>query len=337
MHSPSGIAQTQTESTQRENAQALYKAGNDARDAGDSKTAAARYQAAYALVPTPVIAVALGKAQVALGQLIEGRQTLLGVRRIAAKDRESALTTAARAEAVALAAEIEPRIPTVTIGVTAPEGSPLPTVAIDGVTLPEGALNAPWKLNPGPHTAVATLREARTETQFNVAEAEVRAVTLDYPAAASAPSAEAAGLPLLGPTSAVPVERISPHSTKPASSVRGSSRIPAYVALGIGGAGVVVTTVFGVMALHDQSALDGLCKAGKLSCPPNAQPDIDGLHTSSIASDVGLGVAAAGIGVGIAWLLFRGKSESSPPPDAARAFQVAPWLNPRGIGMTGSF
>jgi hypothetical protein len=306
-----------TDPTQRENAQALYKAGNDARDAGDMKGAAANYKIAYALVQTPVIAVALGKAQVALGQLIEGRQTLLSVIKIPLKPSESVLTTSARADAAALASEIEARIPAVTLKINVPEGQKAPTVTVDGVTIPEVGLNAPWKLNPGHHLVVATVADAKTEAQFTVAEAEVRDLELAFP---TQTTAEVPAPPLVS-----------------AKRVTNSSKVPAYVALGVGGAGVVVTVVFGVVALHDKSALNSACTAGKMDCPSTAESDITGMHATSIASDVGLGVAAVGLGVGGALLLFGHRSQAANPASERAAARVTPWVGARALGITGSF
>ena len=328
----SPAAYAQTDATQRENAQALYKAGNDARDAGDMKAAANDYKIAYALVPTPVIAVALGKAQVALGRLIEGRQTLLGVVKIPRKPVESALTTRARAEAATLAGEIEPRIPSVTLRITIPSGAAAPAVTIDGEAIPDVGLNAAWKVDPGSHAVVATVQDASTETHFTVAESEVKEVILDYPTHTTTTT----------PTVVEPpkVEPSPPPSTPSAmpSPAHPPSRAPAIVALGVGGAGAVVTAVFGALALHDRSALDAACSQGKLDCPSSAQSDITALHTNSLASDVGLGVAVAGLGVGGALLLFRrGGSGTGGPSEKTGAIRVEPWLYARGLGMRGSF
>jgi hypothetical protein len=326
------MAHAQTDATQRENAQALYKAGNDARDAGDMKTAANNYRIAYALVQTPVIAVALGKAQAALGQLIEGRQTLLGVVKIPLKPSESVLTTTARAEAATLAAQIEPRIPSVTLRIVTPEGAPAPNVAIDGVTIPDVGLNAPWKVDPGAHMVVATVQDAKTETRFSVAETESREVVLDYPALSSV----AVPTPVVEP----PKTEIAPPAVVPIPMSRGHrpSQVPAYVALGVGGAGVVVTAVFGVLAVHDKSALNTACGLVKTDCPLSAQSDINALHSSSLASDVGLGVAVAGLAVGGALLIFRrGSSGTRPNSDNPTAVRIEPWASARALGMTGSF
>jgi hypothetical protein len=289
-------AAAQSDAVARENAIALYKAGNDARDAGDMKTAAAKYADAYTLVQTPVIALALGRAERALGKLIEARQTWLGVRNIPVKPHESTLSSSAREESAGLAAEVEPRIPTVTLRIAIPDGAPPPSVTLDGIAIPIVALNAPWKTDPGSHRAVVATEAGTSEAVFNLAEGEGREVPVDYPGPTAAPTA-----PPPRPEPPPALLTVAPATLPP----HAPSRLPAYVAFGVGGAGVVVTSVFGVLALHDRSALNQACMAGKTDCPAHAQSDIDLLHRNAIASDVGLGFAVAGLGAGVALLLFR--------------------------------
>jgi len=332
-----GLAQApsvfaQADAVQRENAQALYRAGNDARDAGDIKTAAARYEQAFALVPTPVIALAWGKAQIALGQLIEGRQTLLHIRSMKIKPNESPLTSSAREEAASLAAETEARIATVTLKVGTTEGEPPPTLAIDGAGVPAVALNAPWKVNPGSHTVTVTVSGATAETHFSLGEGELKEVVIAVPVSQTPPSPPPDDA-LRGATTSLGATGVA----GPLAEDRAPSRVPAYVALGVGGAGVVVTAVFGALALHDRIALDGLCMMGKSNCPAGAQSDINSLHTSSIASDVGLGVAIAGVAAGGALLFFRRGATRATGPDHVHALQLEPWVGGSVVGMAGSF
>ncbi len=297
----------------RENAQVQYKAGNDARDAGDMKTAVEKYKIAYALVQTPVIAVALGKAELAVGQLIEARQTFLGVDRLPVKPKESALTTAARTEASTLAGPIEARIPTVTLKVARPAGTLAPSVTIDGVAIPELALEAPRKVNPGAHTVVATLGAARSEVPFQMAEGETREVPVPFPA---------------GPAEVAPVVVAPVASTTPASS---PSHVPAYIAFGVGGAGLVVTTVFGIFALGKKSKLSD---CSNNVCPSTDQSNITALNRNAVISDIGLGVAIAGAGAGVLlWLLERPSSGAS----TTGMQHFVPWVGPGAAGVRGSF
>jgi hypothetical protein len=251
---------------------------------------------------------------------------LLSVERIALKLNESTQTTTARAEASTLALQIEPRIPTVTLRIATPAGAPPPAVTIDEVVIPEIALDAPRKVNPGAHVVVATLGGARTEARFTVAEAATRDVAVPYPVAPSVASPVPAAV-----TSPVqPQQAVEPK--------RHASRVPAYVALGVGGAGVVVTAVFGILALGDRSSLRGECGTSGKSCPARARGDINSMHSSSIVSDVGIGFAVVGLGVGGALLLWpRADRHASSSGDKSGALRVEPWVGLGAAGMRGSF
>jgi len=310
----------------RETAQVLFKQGNEARAAGDVSGAAAKYKVAYALVQTPVIGLAYGKAELDLGQLVEARQTFLSIGRIPALPNESPRAAAARAEVATLAAQLEPRIATVTLKLQASPGSPRPAVTIDGVALPDVALEAPRRLNPGDHVAVATVAGVKSETKFHLEPGESREVGVEVPDAPA--SADAGpGPALVGP--APVVVQSSPASPRP-------SRVPAYIALGVGGAGVVVTAAFGALALGNKSTLNGDCTAGHSTCPGSAQSEINSFRTNAIVSDIGLGIGVVGVGVG-GLLLLTNRGESGAPSPTSGAAHVTPWIGLGSAGVRGSF
>jgi len=342
---PTALAQSDAD---RETAQALFKQGNEARASGDVRTSLGKYKVAYALVQTPVIAVALGKAQMEVGELVEAHQTLLGVERLPVLANESARSTAARDEARALSGQVAQRIPTVTLKIHATAGARSPSVTIDGVAIPEVALDAPRKLNPGDHVAIATVGSATKQTLFHLDPAETRDLVIEVPATDIAGVVAApviVPVPVQPtPTIAPPPLPVTPVVPQPPPSPSGPSahthsRTPAYIALGVGGAGVVVTTVFGILALGNKSSLDTACGSDKTSCPASQSSNLSSLKTDSIVSDVGLGFAIAGVGVGsVLLLLNRGESSASAPPDDKRvAFRVAPWVGVGAAGMKGSF
>jgi hypothetical protein len=105
-----------------------------------------------------------------------------------------------------------------------------------------------------------------------------------------------------------------------------------YVALGIGGAGVVVGSIFGGLALGKKSSLDDACKV-KSNCPANAQDDIDALHTDATVSTVGFVVGGVGLAAGLIVLL----TTSSSAPHATTGFAVHPVVTPGSVGAWGSF
>lgn len=126
----------------------------------------------------------------------------------------------------------------------------------------------------------------------------------------------------------------SPPATKAAETPSsGPVRWPAYLTIGLGGAGIVVGAITGGLALSAKGSLDEKC-ATKTSCPASAQDDIDTLSTMSTVSTVGFVVggvvAAAGIVVVIA--LPRSK-----PAKATADWNVDALLSPTGVALRGRF
>jgi hypothetical protein len=116
-------------------------------------------------------------------------------------------------------------------------------------------------------------------------------------------------------------------------------RWPAYLAIGVGGAGLVVGAITGGLALGAKSSLDDACTT-KTTCPPSAQSDIDTLGTMSIVSTVGFvaGGVIAATGIIVAIALPRGSSTSK----ETKAALVLPWIAPLdghgyAAGLSGAF
>ncbi|MEM1416669.1 MAG: hypothetical protein AAGH15_17285, partial [Myxococcota bacterium] len=96
--------------------------------------------------------------------------------------------------------------------------------------------------------------------------------------------------------------------------------------LSVAGAGALVTTVAGALALRQRNVLDA---AG---CAPECSGgEVDVLRRRSIVADLGLGVALVGVTLGVL-LLLSGEED-------ARAVALSPWAGPRGGGaaLTGRF
>src|SRR4051812_48503546 len=136
----------------RETARSLMDDGDAKRDKGDVKAALKSYEAADAIMHVPTTGLEVARAQAQLGLLLEARETLGRVARLAPKAGEPPPFTAARKTAEALSTEIGTRIPSVTVVVTNGEGGQTPAVVFDGEVIPPAAAQAPRKINPGHHT-----------------------------------------------------------------------------------------------------------------------------------------------------------------------------------------
>ena len=162
----------------RETARIAFADGNKLRDEGNVRGALEKYKAAFALAPTPVTALEVGRAESDLGHLVEAREVLLRVDSMTSKN-ESPKAQAARAEASAMAAKLAARIPKVALHVTGPVEAA--SITIDGVAIPREALTVARVVNPGRHVALAIVAGHTTQQIFDVREGETREVTLELP------------------------------------------------------------------------------------------------------------------------------------------------------------
>lgn len=95
------------------------------------------------------------------------------------------------------------------------------------------------------------------------------------------------------------------------------SKVPAFIAFGAGGVGLVVGAAFGGLALKEASDLKATCTAG-VSCPQWGERRT-AAETKAWVANTGFGVAVAGAVVGISLLFVR-----SAPAQAAVRSAVGP-------------
>ena len=121
-------------------------------------------------------------------------------------------------------------------------------------------------------------------------------------------------------------------STPPEPAAK-KSLAPVYVAYGVGGAGLIVGSVTGALAMSKAS-----------DCPNkvcNTQSDLDSAKSMATVSTISFGVGIAGVAVGTI-LLLTGKSSSESAPAQAKhqpapKLAVHPWFGVSSVGVTGSF
>jgi hypothetical protein len=92
-------------------------------------------------------------------------------------------------------------------------------------------------------------------------------------------------------------------STTPSSSLKSTWRLPAFIALGIGGlgaGGAIVTEIVG-SGRHDDPKLD---------CGTHCGPGHDGDHSLALATKVLAGIGAAGVGTGLVLMLTSPRKEA---------------------------
>ncbi len=303
-------ASAEPSAAEKETARKLVKSGRAKRQAGDAKAALEDFKAAHAIMGVPTTGLELGRAQLELGLLVEARDTLLEVARSVPAPRESPLFAKSRGEAKELAKEIEPKIPQLTLELAnAPEGV---RVLVDDAEVPSAALSAPLFLNPGKHVIVARAGEREKRAEVSVERGQSRTLTLDLSGLAASPKKKAS----------------------PSTAQKPSGSTWVYAGFGVAGAGALVGSVTGLMALSKSSSVKEQCVDGR--CPPPAHDDLDSARRFGTVSTLAFVVAGVGAGVGVYALLASGE-DSSPERRASRPQRLEAWVGPGSAGARGSF
>jgi hypothetical protein len=200
-----------------------------------------------------------------------------------------------------------------------PEATAAVKITVDGVEQPAGAGNE-LALAPGKHKIEAKAEgydPATQEVEVTYAETKEVSLTLNK----TPPPPEPVAVTSAPPVMTTPVEAPPPPKEAP------RSKVPAYVTLGFAGAGAIVGTIFGVMALGAKSDFD-------------AKPTTDNADRAdrnALIADMSFAVAIT-FGVTGAVLLFskdsteEPKAAGAPPKMAPRRAFVTPYVGPTGGG-----
>ena len=232
---------------------------------------------------------------------------------------------------------LEPRMPYLTLQRTG-DTPPGVRVRVDGVELGEGSFGVALPMDPGSH-----------ELQVLVpGESEPRVSSF------SLKERERAQLPIT--IAKVPVEiaqRDTPLEPEAPVSTNGNSRRTwAYVAGGVGAAGVLFGTVTGIVTLNKKRTADANCSDDLMRCNSAGVAANESGKTFGTLSGIGFGVGVVGLAAGAyLWLTSdepRSAHSSSPFSAArvARAREAAAYsVNPElvlapsagFVALSGSF
>jgi hypothetical protein len=264
----------------------------------------------------------LGECQVNVGEIVLGTENLNKVVRepLSANAPKVFHDAQDRAQKVLTAAT--PKIAHLTIRITPSDVKA--NVAVAGRAVPSALIGAERPTDPGTHQVTATAEGYKpSSATVTLAEGGQQDITLllekdpnaiaALPSATPPPEVASGGVPSAGP------------SAKKAN-------LPAYVAFGVGAAGLVVGSVSGVLAFG---------KAG--DCPNKVcetQSTLDSAKSLATLSTVAFGVGVAGVAVGTILLLTGNHQEAAPAQaNAHRAPKLAiqPWFGVSSVGLLGSF
>lgn len=299
-----GVALAQGE-TDKDRARALAQEAADRLDAKEYEKALDAAKRAEELYHAPFHVFVIASAEEGLGRLTEAAATY---ERLVAEPLPSsapAIFKEAQETGKTRLRELLARIPTVLVRVRGASSADA-NATLDGQPL-DLASGVAVRANPGEHVVRVTAEGRKPFEQ---------GITL--PDKGGVVEVEATLAPLDG-------------SDKPVPGTGGGSLVPALVAFGVGGAGLILGGVTGAMELGKVSGLESLCPDKQ--CPPEHRSEVDSARTLATISTVGFAVGAAGAVTGAVLLVLRKK----PDPAKASGLYVSPWVGVGSVGVSGVF
>lgn len=307
----SPIAFAEPTAAERETARTLLLSGRDKKKAGKLKDALNDFERANGIMHVPTTALDLGKAQEALGLLVEARASFLEAARFPTTSDESRAFKKASLEGKQLADAITPRLASLTVN--APASA---KVKVDDAELSASSIGTVLKLNPGKHEVVATIGSDEKRQSVELEEGEQRSVSL-------APAE----------TDRVPdTTEDKPADVRPSKTVKQTSPL-VWAGGAVAVVGIGVGAITGLLTIQHRNTVLPLCVLatnGTTQCPPSTFNDIDSGHTLGTVSTVSFVIG----GIGAAMLVYGLLTPTQVPastPAASVSVRVTPF------GLAGTF
>lgn len=303
-------------------ARQLGQQATQAYEAGNYAEAEKLYGAASKLYPiAPTLTLGLARSQAKQGKVVAAQESYNKIIREANPSASQAFKDAIEAAKNEVGA-VSARVASVVITV---DGATNPVVTIDGVSVPSVALGLKRPVDPGTHVVKATAEGMKpAETTVQVAEGATAEAKLHLEKGSGATGPAVTPVPV---NNAQPVTEPPPPSGDTGVSTKSSNKTLALVAFGVGGAGLVLGSVTGLLAMGKHGDLETKCPDGK--CPADAQGDVDSYKTMGTLSTIGFVVAGVGAVAGVVLLV------TSPKQSAAR--KTGPHIGLGGAGIAGTF
>jgi len=240
-----------------------------------------------------------------------------------------------RAEALANASKLEPRLPRYIIKLagTPPAGL---VVKINTVAVADPTLAVPLPVDPGPITATASAPDHKPwSKEFQASEGKVTTIEVPtlvaLPPSATTPTPTPTPTPpVTGGTVAAPLRLVEGDDSarRTRHVIGGSVMLVGVAALGIGG-------YFGSAASSKWSDAKMACGGDVSQCSPGAtpvaQPLLDDARSAALRSTIMFGIGGAAVVVGaIVWL-------SAPAAEHRIALAPAIGTHSAGLALSGSF
>lgn len=296
---------------QREQAQARFQRGRDLLAKKQYDDALVEFRASHDIVASPNTRLEIARCLRAAGKVVAayaelGRASVEAKELLAQDNRYQRAYDSAMAERK----EIEPQLGFVAL--TIDNATDDTKVSIDGEELRRAAWTEPAPVTPATSKIVVTTPgHAPVEKTVTVAAGQRQSLTID------AMSGE----------STAPAPEPAPAPPPPPSTSHEDLRPWAYVAGGVGVAGLATFTIAGLMAKSTYDDLNGACHGGP--CTPDKSGEISSGKTQQTIANVGLVVGLLGAAAGVTLFVI-----STPHHDEPAAAVTA---GPGWVGMHGAW
>jgi hypothetical protein len=290
---------------EKHTAKELVKAGDEKFRAGSYQAALNDYRGADAIMRVPTTGIEVARTLAVLGRLLEARDVYQRVASYPKADEEPSAFTAARDKAVAAAAELDERIPRLTVAPTHGTGVS-PVITIDGASTPP---NEAVPLDPGEHLVeVSAVGHVTVRKRVELVEKDRETMEIVLQVVKDDDEKE--------------------ESEPQPVPVAESAQLPWWTWIGVGVAGVggVVGGVTGGISLSkasdvkDQAISDGVYPE---SARATQEESVTLAHVSTVSFAVGgAGAALAVVGL-VLYMIDDG--EAADPPVSADANGMVTW------------
>jgi hypothetical protein len=303
-----GVLPAAATPVQREQAQARFMRGKELLAKKQYEQALTEFRASHEIVTSPNTRLEIARCLRAMGRPVAAYAEL-GRAAVEAKELVSQDNRYQRAydSATAERAEMEPQLGFVTLTIQNPAEET--TVSVGAEEIRRAAWGEPAPVVAGAtDVVVSTPGHAPVKRTVTVAAGQRQSLVID------ALSGEPTGAP-------APPEQ--PPPPEPSAS---PLRTWAYVAGGVGAAGLVTFAVAGLMAKSTYDDLNGACHGGP--CPAAKSGEISSGETQQTIANVGLVIGVAGVGAGAT--LFVLSLQKGPAPSNAAVVVGPAWAGVRG-------
>jgi hypothetical protein len=306
-----GVAPGAATAVQREQAQAKFVRGKDLFGKKKYEEALVEFRASIDIVASPNARLYVARTLRALGRDVEAYvelgRTEVEAKELAPQDPRYAKTGEA---AAAERKELEPKLGFVTF--TIENASDATVVEVNGEEVKRAGWGEPVPVMPGPTTMVVkSPGKEPIKKELTLAAGQKVSETLDAGATGGTTVVEK------------PVDK-GPPPAKP-SSDGPDLRTWAWVAGGIGVAGLATFGVFGALSSSKYSSLKDECGG---PCPESKRDEVESGRTQQTIANVGLVVGVIGVATGVTLFVLGSKSK----PASSEVVVGPSWL-----GLRGSF